>query len=236
MACGAVNSAALLLRSAEGGLANSSGMVGRNYMVHNNSALMAVKPVRRNPVVFQKTLSVNDFYLEAPGWPYPLGNLQLVGKVQAAMLKAARPAAPRPFLKAIANRSIDWWVMSEDLPDPDNRITVTSEGRIRVHWKQNNIATHRKLVEAATAMMKQAGYPLVFTEPMGIETNSHQCGTLRFGDDPATSVLDPYCRTHDIANLYVMDSSFLPSSAAMNPVLTIAAQALRVAEHMVEEA
>ena len=238
VACGAVNSAALLLRSGtdERGLANSSGMVGRNYMVHNNTGMLAVRPFRRNPVVFQKTLSVNDFYLKGPDWPYPLGNLQLVGKVQGAMLRAARPAVPPPFLKAIANRSVDWWVMSEDLPDPDNRITVASNGRIRVHWKQNNMATHRKLVEAATTMMKRAGYPLVFTEPMGIETNSHQCGTVRFGNDPATSVLDPYCRTHDLNNLYVMDSSFLPSSAAMNPVLTIAAQALRVAEHMVAEA
>ncbi len=208
-------------------------MVGRNYMVHNNTALMAVKPIGRNPSVFQKTLAVNDFYFEGPGWPYPMGNLQLVGKVQAAMLKAARPGAPKPLLKAIAARSIDWWVMSEDLPHPNNRVTVTSDGRIRVHWRPNNLASHRKLTEAATAMMKQAGYPLVFTEPMGIETNAHQCGTLRFGDDPATSVLDPVCRAHDVDNLYVMDSSFLPSSAAMNPVLTIAAQALRVADHLI---
>ena len=232
VACGAVNSAALLLRSGDGGLANSSGMVGRNYMVHNNSAMMAVRPMRRNTAVFQKTLSVNDFYLEGPGWPYPLGNLQIIGKVQGTMLKAARPAAPQPLLNAIADRSMDWWVMSEDLPDPDNHITVASDGRIRVHWTPNNMATHRKLIATATTTMKRAGYPLVFTEPMGIETNSHQCGTLRFGDDPATSVLNPYGRTHDIDNLYVVDSSFLPSSAAMNPVLTIAAQALRVGEHM----
>ena len=234
VACGATNSAALLLRSgdAERGLANASGMVGRHYMVHNNTALMAVKPIRRNPSVFQKTLAVNDFYFEGPNWPYPMGNLQLIGKVQVGMLAAARPRAPRALLKAIANRSVDWWVMSEDLPDPDNRITVTSTGRIRVHWRPNNLASHRKLTEAATTMMKQAGYPLVFTEPMGIETNSHQCGTVRFGDDPATSVLDPFCRAHDLANLYVVDSSFLPSSAAMNPVLTIAAQALRVADHL----
>ena len=234
VACGATNSAALLLRSGndERGLANASGMVGRHYMVHNNTALMAVKPIRRNPSVFQKTLAVNDFYFEGPNWPYPMGNLQLIGKVQVGMLAAARPRAPRALLKAIANRSVDWWVMSEDLPDPDNRITVTSTGRIRVHWRPNNLASHRKLTEAATTMMKQAGYPLVFTEPMGIETNSHQCGTVRFGDDPATSVLDPFCRAHDLANLYVVDSSFLPSSAAMNPVLTIAAQALRVADHL----
>ena len=148
------------------------------------------------------------------------------------MLAAARPRAPSALLHAIAHRSVDWWVMSEDLPDPDNRVTVTSSGRIRIHWKPNNLAAHRKLTQTAVLMMKQAGYPLVFTEPMGIETNSHQCGTVRFGDDPATSVLDPFCRAHDVANLYVVDASFLPSSAAMNPVLTIAAQALRVADHL----
>lgn len=236
VACGATNSAALLLRSGDDdrGLANASGLVGRHYMVHNNTALMAVQPLRRNPSVFQKTLAVNDFYFEGPGWPYPMGNLQLIGKVQAAMLATARPRAPRPLLAALAHRSVDLWVMSEDLPDPANRITVTSGGRIRVHWRPNNLVSHRKLVEAATEMMKQAGYPLVFTEPMGIETNSHQCGTLRFGDDPATSVLDPFCRAHDLANLYVVDASFFPSSAAVNPVLTIAAQALRVADHLAQ--
>ena len=169
--------------------------------------MMAARPLRRNPAVFQKTLSVNDFYLEGPA-----------GRIRWATCRSSARCRVR-----CSN-------------PPDNRITVTSEGRIRVHWKPNNLATHRKLAEAATAMMKRAGYPLVFTEPMGIETNSHQCGTLRFGDDPATSVLNPFCRTHDIDNLYVMDSSFLPSSAAMNPVLTIAAQALRVAEHIVAEA
>ena len=234
VACGATNSPALLLRSGddERGLANASGQVGRNYMVHNNTALMAIKPFEHNPAIFQKTLSVNDFYLKGPDWSYPLGNLQLIGKVQEGMLRSVRPGVPRPLLRAIANRSMDWWVMSEDLPDPNNRITVTSQGRIRVHWTPNNMATHRKLVEAATTMMKRAGYPFVFTEHQGIASNAHQCGTVRFGTDPATSVLDPYCRTHDIDNLYVVDSSFLPGSAAMNPVLTIAAQALRVADHM----
>jgi choline dehydrogenase-like flavoprotein len=232
VACGAVNSAALLLRSGDGGIANSSGLVGRHYMVHNNTALVAVSPLRRNPVVFQKTMAVNDFYLKGPGWNYPMGNLQLLGKVQTAMLASAQPWAPRPMLNFLAGRSIDWWVMSEDLPDHENRVTVTSGGRIQVQWRPNNTASHRKLVAEATKMMKQGGYPLVFTKPMGIETNSHQCGTLRFGTDPATSVLDPSCRSHDVSNLYVVDASFFPSSAAVNPALTIAAQALRVADHL----
>jgi choline dehydrogenase-like flavoprotein len=234
VACGAVNSAALLLRSADGGLANGSGLVGRNYMVHNNTALMAIRPQRRNPTVFQKTLAINDFYLRSPDSPYPLGNLQLVGKLQAGMLAAAKPYLPRLVLQGLANRSIDWWVMSEDLPDPENRITVGDDGHVRVHWKPNNTASHRKLVDTTREMMQEAGFALIFTQPMGIETNSHQCGTLRFGEDPARSVLDPFCRAHDHENLYVVDASFFPSSAAMNPALTIAAQALRVADHIIE--
>lgn len=234
--CGAVNSAALLLRSANtahpNGLANSSGLVGRNYMVHNNTALMAVDPFHRNDTVFQKTMAVNDFYFSGPDFAYPMGNIQLLGKLQAGMLTAAQPLVPRPILQAMANRSVDWWVMSEDLPHPDNRITLKSNGDIQVYWQPNNRVAHRKLVDAARTMMKAAGYPLVFVEPMGIATNSHQCGTLRFGHDPATSVLDPTCRSHDVPNLYVVDSSFFPSSAAMNPALTIAAQTLRVAEHL----
>jgi choline dehydrogenase-like flavoprotein len=122
--------------------------------------------------------------------------------------------------------------MSEDLPDPQNRVTLASDGTIRVRWKPNNLVAHTKLIQAARQMLRRAGYPVVLTQRMGIETNSHQCGTLRFGDDLATSVLDPFCRTHDIANLYVVDSSFFPSSTAVNPALTIAAQALRVAERI----
>ncbi len=235
VSCGAVNSAALLLQSADGGIANASGLVGRNYMVHNNTGLLAVRPFHRNTATYQKTLSLNDYYLRGPDWPYPLGNLQIVGKVKSAMLKAMRPRWPRAVLGALADRSMDWWVMSEDLPDRNNRVTVTSSGQICIHWKPNNTTTHRRLVRRATTIMKRAGYPVVFTEPMGIATNSHQCGTLRFGKDPATSVLDPWCRTHDIANLYVVDASFFPGSGAMNPALTIAAQALRIGDHIMRE-
>ena len=236
VACGAANSAALLLRSANSvypnGLANSSGLVGRHYMVHNNTALTAVHPTRRNPTIFQKTLAVNDFYFRGPDWPYPMGNLQLLGKLQAGMLTANQPLVPRRVLQAVADRSVDWWVMSEDLPDPENRVTLGSDGSIRIHWKPNNLVAHAKLVQAARQMLRRAGYPIVLTQRMGIETNSHQCGTLRFGNDPSTSVLELFCRSHDIPNLYVVDSSFFPSSTAVNPALTIAAQALRVADHL----
>ena len=230
VACGAVNSAALLLRS--GNLANSSDQVGRNYMMHNNAALMAIRPWERNSTTFQKTLSINDWYLKGPNWPWPLGNLQIIGKIQSAMLKAARPRMPQAFLSLMANRSMDWWVMSEDLPDADNRVTVTSSGQIRVQWTPTNTVSHRRLVDATRKMLRRAGYPICFVEVMGIATNSHQCGTLRMGEDPATSVLNPWCQTHDIPNLYVVDASFFPSSAAMNPALTIAAQALRVGDHL----
>ena len=122
--------------------------------------------------------------------------------------------------------------MSENLPDPHNRVTLGPNGSIRIHWTPNNLATHIRLIAAAREMMRAAGYPIALTRRMGIETNSHQCGTLRFGTDPATSVLDPFCHAHDVENLYVVDSSFFPSSSATNPALTIAAQALRVADHL----
>jgi choline dehydrogenase-like flavoprotein len=237
LSAGAANSTAILLRSANtahpAGLANRSGLVGRNYMVHNNTALMAVDPFRKNPTMFQKTMAVNDFYLHGEeGNPYPLGNLQLLGKLQAGMLTANQRWVPRQILAALAGRSVDWWVMSEDLPDPENRVTVDANGGIVVHWRPTNLRTHVRLTTAAIRMLRQAGYLLVFTQRMGIETNSHQCGTARFGEDPANSVLDPFCRAHAVKNLFVVDSSFFPSSAAVNPALTIAAQALRVADHI----
>jgi choline dehydrogenase-like flavoprotein len=237
LSCGAVNSAAVLLRSANSahpkGLANRSGLVGRNYMVHNNTALMAIDPFRKNPTMFQKTMAVNDFYLHGEGnYRYPLGNLQLLGKLQAGMLAASQRWIPRPLLAAFAERSVDWWVMSEDLPHLENRVAIDSNGGIVVHWKPTNLKAHARLTEAGVRMLRRAGYSLVFTQRMGIETNSHQCGTARFGLDPVTSVLDPFCRTHEVKNLFVVDSSFFSSSAAVNPALTIAAQALRVADHI----
>ncbi|MBV8416220.1 MAG: GMC family oxidoreductase [Verrucomicrobia bacterium] len=237
VACGAVNSAALLLRSASSlhpnGLANSSGLVGRHYMVHNNTALMAVDPFRINPTTFQKTMAVNDFYFRGEeGYRFPLGNLQLLGKLQAGMLTANQRWVPKPILREFAGRSVDWWIMSEDLPDPENRIILGPGGRIEVRFRSNNVSAHERLIKAAGRMLRRAGFPIVLTQRMGIETNSHQCGTARFGTDPAKSVLDPFCRSHDVTNLLVVDSAFFPSSAAVNPALTIAAQALRVADHL----
>ena len=235
VSCGAVNSAALLLGSATAahpdGVANSSGLIGSNYMQHTCTLLMAVSPLHRNTTKFQKTLAVNDYYYGEPGYEYPMGGLQTIGKVDAAMLATgATRYVPRPVLAALAGRSTDWLVMSEDIPHPDNKVELTADGRIRVAWRPTNLASHRRLVGRARAALRRSGYPLIFGQPLGVESNPHQCGTLRFGADPANSVLDHACRSHDISNLFVLDASFFPSSAAVNPALTIAAQALRVAD------
>jgi choline dehydrogenase-like flavoprotein len=237
LSCGAVNSAVLLLRSKNKrhplGLGNSSGLVGRNFMMHNNSAIVAVNLGRRNPTVFQKTVMVNDFYFYGgPQWPFPMGNLQMLGKLQAAMLRGGRPWIPKPLLSFIASRSIDVWATSEDLPDYNNRVLVSEQDQIALHRTANNLATHRRLLRVARRILQRAGFPLVLTQTVGIEANSHQCGTLRFGHSPSDSVLDVFCRSHDITNMYAVDASFFPSSAAVNPALTIAAQALRVGEHL----
>jgi choline dehydrogenase-like flavoprotein len=233
VASGAVNSAVLLLKSVSDlhpdGLANSSGLVGRNYMVHNSTFFLGVDPRRRNTVSFQKTLGLNDWYTAGPDNPYPLGNLQMLGKIQGPMVKAARPWAPMPPLTYMTNHSIDIYLTTEDLPNPDNRVVVGNNGRIIVHWKPNNLRPHRELVRRVTRVVRRAGYPLILTERMSIETNSHQCGTAVMGADPSRSVLDPTCRAHDVDNLWVVDSACFPSSAALNPALTIAANALRVA-------
>ncbi len=231
LAAGAVQSAALLLASADdrhpGGLANSSGQVGRNFMMHNNAHIAAIDLDRRNDVVFQKTLSVNDWYHDG-GDGYPLGTLQLIGKVQGIMMKSWATRLPLALLDRFARRSVEWLVMAEDLPDPDNRVTVDSAGRIRTARVARGMSTHRLLHRRARRLLRAAGYDAVATQRFDISMNSHQCGTVVAGTDPATSVLDPWCRAHDVANLWVVDGGFFPSSAAMNPALTIAAQALRV--------
>jgi choline dehydrogenase-like flavoprotein len=233
LACGAVNSAALLLKSAcdrhPRGLANSSDLVGRNYMVHNSTFFIAVDPRRRNTVAFQKTLGLSDWYLAGPDSAYPLGNVQMLGKLRGPMFKPARPWVPMPILDLLGAHSVDFYLTTEDLPDPRNRITVRDDGSIAVEWTPNNLAPHRALVRRMRRAVRRAGYPIVLSERMGIETNSHQCGTAVMGADPATSVLDPHCRAHDVANLWVVDSACFPSSAALNPALTIAANAFRVA-------
>ncbi|MFT3988035.1 GMC oxidoreductase [Aestuariivirga sp.] len=237
---GAINSAALLLRSANAkhpkGLGNnSSDQLGRNYMAHNNTAMMAVNPLKKNHVVFQKSLCINDFYLKNDVKPYPMGNVQGLGKLQGGMLTANMKIVPEWLMSWFAQRSVDWWIMSEDLPDPDNRVSVDSDGKIRVAYTPNNLKSHGELVKHWSKLVRALGYPLIITQKMDITVAMHQCGTARFGSDPATSVLDPFCRAWDVDNLYVIDASFLPSSTAINPSLTIVAQAVRTAEHLVRD-
>ncbi|MBI4942746.1 MAG: GMC family oxidoreductase [Actinobacteria bacterium] len=231
LSAGSVNSAALLLSSRDDacpdGVANSTGLVGRNFMMHNNAHVAAVDVNRRNDVVFQKTLSVNDFYHDG-GDGYPLGTLQLIGKVQGSMMKSWATRTPRLLLDGIATRSVEWLVMTEDLPDPQNRVTVDGAGRITTARTARNTLPYKELHRKAKALLHGAGYDAVFTQWFDISMNSHMCGTVVAGADPATSVLDPWCRSHDVPNLWVVDGGFFPSSAAMNPALTIAAQALRV--------
>jgi choline dehydrogenase-like flavoprotein len=229
---GAVNSAALLLRSVSdeqpNGLGNSSGLLGRNYMVHNSTFFMAVNPTQRNDTAWQKTLGLNDWYEVGPDTPYPLGNLQMLGKLQAPMVKAARSWAPMWALKMVTDRSLDIYLTTEDLPRPDNQVMIDGD-KIMISWTANNLVPHHELVKRVGHVVRKAGYPVVLTERMGIATNSHMCGTAVAGTDPSSSVLDRDCRSHNASNLFVVDSSFFPSSAALNPALTIAANALRVA-------
>lgn len=234
VSCNAVNSAALLLRSADTpaprGVANSSGVVGRHYMVHNGTALMGFSH-RRNPTVFQKTLAVNDFYFGDGEFPWPMGQMQMLGKIQGATLSSRLRHLPQAVGDGMAGRSVDWVGISEDLPDPENRVTLDG-GRIRLSMTRNNLEAHRQLVARMKRALRRSGFPVVAAKSLMGNGTSHQCGTVRMGRDPATSALDPYCRSWDHQNLFVVDSSFFPSSAAVNPALTIAAQALRAADHM----
>ena len=243
--CGAINSAALLLRSANdkhpNGLANGSDMVGRHYMCHNNSAMLAISKTP-NPTKFQKTLGVNDFYCESPDWEHPMGHLQMLGKSDRYILETDAPSfAPGMSLEVMANHSIDFWMTSEDLPDPNNRVLARADGGVSLHYSENNTEGHRRLVAKLKDMLNHAGCEthliprsLYFGKKIPIGGVAHQCGTVRFGDDPKTSALDVNCKAHELDNLYVVDGSFFVSSAAVNPALTIMANALRVGEHLLE--
>lgn len=231
LSAGAVQSAALLLRS---GLANRSDQVGRNFMNHNASAVIGFDPRYRNDSVYQKTFGFNDYYLsDGEGGP-PLGNVQLLGRVSGAVLKSSMPRVPEWMLNQIAGHTIDFYAMSEDLPSPESRVSMDGE-RITLHWVRSNWKAHLMLVDKLKSALRQAGFPVVLSRAFDRRTPSHQCGTVRIGNDGATAPLNPYCRAYDHPNLYVVDASFLPTSAAVNPALTIAAQALRVSDHIKTE-
>jgi choline dehydrogenase-like flavoprotein len=249
VACGAINSAALLLRSASAkhpdGLANSSGLVGRRYMAHLATMLEGVH-WKKNADEFQKTLAINDFYLAGPHAPYPLGQIQSQGRTHPVMAKVTGDSwsykgiemrhIPLWAYDQWVSRATDWLAMTEDLPNPDNRVRVASDGRIVLEFSPNNTGAHAQLVDRLREILGRLGYwsPKVFAHSAGAKNTTHQCGTLVFGTNPRESVLDPYCRAHDVENLFVVDASFFPSSGAVNPGLTIAAQALRSADHIIE--
>ena len=239
VSCGAVNSAALLLRSANdkhpAGLANSSGLAGKRYMAHLATMMQGFHPFRRNTTVFQKTVAINDFYLSGPDAPYPLGQIQSQGRTHGVMAQTVVPWIPLWAYEAWVSRGVDWLVMSEDLPSDENRVTVERDGRIRLEYRPNNLVPHRRLVKETERMLHRLGFWKVIKHSHGNRNTTHQCGTLVFGTDPRASVLDPFCRAHDVENLFVVDASFFPSSAAVNPGLTIVAQALRVADHIAQD-
>jgi choline dehydrogenase-like flavoprotein len=244
VSCGAINSAVLLLRSANDkhpyGLANSSDQVGRNFMRHQNGAIVGLTR-KSNPTIFQKTLAINDFYWGESGFDYPMGHVQLLGKVNKDMIALDAPIfAPGLALEEVARRSVDWWLTAEDLPDPNNRVSIQN-GDIYLDYTDNNTEAFDRLLNRWTEVLKSIDCAdkilpcsLYFRKRIPIQGVAHQCGTCRFGEDPKTSVLDLDCRTHDVDNLYVVDGSFFRSSAAVNPTLTIIANALRVGDRLLE--
>ncbi len=233
VAAGAVQSAALLLRSANDnwptGIANRSDQVGRNFMNHNCSAVLALHPMRKNKCVYQKTLMLNDFYHRSNGRP-PLGNIQMLGKITGQILAATTPM-PGWVANWVAARSFDFYAMSEDLPNPNSRVTLKN-GQIKLDWQRSNLDAHHQLVKELKRILKRVGFPIVLSKAFDRRTPSHQCGTARMGNDPATSVVDSHCQSHDHPNLSIVDASVLPTSAAVNPALTIAALALRAGRHI----
>ncbi|MEO1108154.1 MAG: GMC family oxidoreductase [Pseudomonadota bacterium] len=236
LSAGAVQSAALLLKSANdncpAGLANRSDQVGRNFMNHNCSAVLALHPLHRNRALYQKTLMFNDYYNDDGEGGPPLGNIQMLGKITGPIL-ASQTGLPGPIAAMIANRSFDFYAMSEDLPNPKSRVTIEGD-QIRLDWKRSNWQAHEALVTKLKQHLRQAGFPIVLSRPFDRRTPSHQCGTARMGQDLANSVVNTFCRSHDHRNLFIVDASVLPTSAAVNPALTIAALALRAGRHIIE--
>src|SRR5918999_2558818 len=231
VSCGAANSAALLLRSASdrhpNGLANSSDVVGRHYMAHLNSAVVAISQTP-NPTKFQKTLGLNDYYWGADDADFPLGHIQMLGKSDRNILRAGAPwFAPGLALDYMAKHAIDFWLTTEDLPDPHNRVTVGRQGDIHLAKRYRNTEPHRRLLAKLKDLLgplgcHQTSIPRwsVFSQQISIAGVAHQCGTVRFGTDRGRSALDVNCKAHDVDNLYVVDTSFFPSSSAVNPALT----------------
>ena len=284
---GAINSAVILLQSATDkhptGLANRSDQVGRNFMYHQADALLALS-LQHNDDSYTKTWGTNDFYLKDPdpSYPFPLGQVQPIGSFHHEMMKSdAPPLTPGFVLEGMKHRAVPWWLTTEDLPDPENRVTlhnstpgatpesipsqqpgpagphgssdtgvfnetatvlVAPPHRIKLSYTPNNVESFTRLKDRWVDTLKKAGHadtsiPLsaYFKKRIPLEGVGHQNGTCRMGTDPATSVLDPHCKAHDLDNLYVVDASCFPSASAVNPSLTIIANAIRVADHLLRD-
>jgi choline dehydrogenase-like flavoprotein len=235
----------LLLRSASekhpNGLANSSDVVGRHYMAHLNSAVIAISHTP-NETRFQKTLALNDYYWGGEDSEFPLGHIQMLGKSDRDTLRTGAPRfAPGLALDYIARHAIDFWLTTEDLPHPHNRVTVDRQGNIHMAKTRHNTEPHRRLLAKLKDLLGPLGcrrMPIprwsVLSQQIPLAGIAHNCGTVRFGTDPNHSALDVNCKAHDLDNLYVVDASFFPSSSAVNPGLTTMANALRVGEHLLE--
>jgi choline dehydrogenase-like flavoprotein len=249
VSAGAANSAKLLLASASeahpNGLANGSDQVGRNYMFHNCVAVLALSK-EPNPTVFQKTLGLNDFYFGTDDVDYPLGNIQMVGKSSAEMYRGEKPIqtrlAPEWTLEKVARHAVDFWLSTEDLPLPENRVTLRDDGSIALAYAATNDVPKKRLLHELKSLLKHLGMQHDHLLPrhaylkndIPVAGCAHQAGTCRFGSDPTKSVLDTDCRAHEVDNLYVVDTSFFPSIGAVNPALTAMANALRVGDHLLE--
>jgi choline dehydrogenase-like flavoprotein len=249
VSCGAANTAKLLLMSASDqhpkGLANGSDQVGRNFMFHNSQAVLAISR-EPNPTVFQKTIALNDFYFGMEGFDYPMGNIQMVGKSLGPMYRGEKPLEtallPMSLLNDLADHAVDFWLTTEDLPDPENRIRVDGTGRLTLSYTPNNQVPKQKLYEKLKSMLQDLGMHPEHLIPRNIYMKTdipvagcaHQAGTCRFGTDANTSVLDTNCKAHELDNLYVVDTSFFVSIGAVNPSLTAIANAIRVGDHLLQ--
>jgi choline dehydrogenase-like flavoprotein len=235
LACGAVNSAALLLRSATRerpeGLANSSGLVGRRLMMHNIAVLLAFKPTIRpvNLDSFQKLFQFLDI-LRDEGDHYPIVNIQALGR---SPLQNHMPAFASPVGRYLNTRALPFMLHNEDLPRAENRVAA-SGSEIHVDYSGNNRDALTRGIAKASALLRECGFRTIAeTSFMGsVEKMGYASGTLVFGDDPRHAVLDRNCRAHEFDNLYAVDSSFFPSAGSLNIGLTIMANALRVADHL----
>jgi choline dehydrogenase-like flavoprotein len=244
VASGAVNSAALLLRSAStlhpNGLGNANGLVGKNYMAHINGCLIAFTPDKLNDAAFQKYFCIGDYYWGDDAYQFPMGEIQLMGKNDpATYLFNPPPIFEGKDTNYIARHAIDFWLTAEDIAQPQNKVELTKDGQIKLiyHRDANNVQSFETLKLRLKKIMGEVGkidkdlQNIIWGGyDLGISGVSHQCGTLKFGDDKNNSVLDINCRLHQVQNVFVADASCFPSCGAYNPSLTIAANALRISE------